>query len=65
MVDDFYDAVMAWTTREATCTRPLLQEVAITPKHRVPALGCATATFALHLKRPPQSHEVLPYAKAL
>ena len=47
----FYDPIMAWTLREKTFKRQLIQQANIRSGHLVLDLGCGTATLTILLKQ--------------
>ena len=52
----FYDPVVAFTTRESTFKRRLIEQAAPAPGERILDLGCGTGTLALRIKeRQPES----------
>ncbi len=51
ILTDFYDPVVAWTCREKTFKRALLEQAFQSPGSRVLDVGCGTATLTIMLKR--------------
>ncbi len=51
ILTDFYDPVVAWTCREKTFKRALLQQAFRSPGSHVLDVGCGTATLTIMLKQ--------------
>ena len=55
----FYDPLIRWTTREVAFKRRLVKQAEITNGHRVPDLGCGTATLTILVKAMHPGAEVI------
>lgn len=54
-----YDPIIAWTLREATFKRRLVEQAGIKPGHRVLDVGCGTATLSILIKQAHTDAEVI------